>query len=209
MTLEGAALATVWRKTVHQAMLVSDTRREGESSSCTMSETRKLNKVKLESYPCRVLVSLKCQVQHLTGLVALLVYQLIADGQQTRKAGFDNLVKVCSIVAVRRLEPKSAANGKETLQTSEDGGRGVCVEQLRGEAHEVWPFGGEVGLEHALDDWDELLAHELVGISEKRHETVSDAVLFLIGYQFACGDGLGGVPGSLDAVLEEDDCWEV
>lgn len=33
MALAGMALETVWRKTVHQAMLVSFARRHGESSS--------------------------------------------------------------------------------------------------------------------------------------------------------------------------------
>lgn len=141
-----------------------------------------------------MLVGLESEVKHLTGLVALLVDQLVADGQQTGETGLDNAVKVLPIVAVAGLEAESTADGEQALQAGQNGGGVVGVEQLRGEAHEVGPSTGEIGLEDALDDGDELLADEGVGVGEQGDEAVSNAALFLVGYQFAGGDGFGGVP---------------
>lgn len=148
----------------------------------------------VSAYPCRVLVGLESQVKHLAGFVALLVDKFIADSQQAGEAGVDNAVKVLSVVTGARLEAECTADSQQALQAGEDGGGAVGVEKLRGEAHKVGPSGGEIGLENALDDGDELLADEGIGVGEQRDEAVSNTTLFLLGYQFAGGDRFGRVP---------------
>lgn len=86
-----------------------------------------------------MLVGLEGQVQHLTGLVALLVDQLVADGEQAGEAGLDNLVKVGAVLAVRGLEAERTADGEQTLEAGQDRRGRVCVEQLRGKVHKVGP----------------------------------------------------------------------
>lgn len=58
-----------------------------------------------------MLVTLEGDVQHLAGLVTLLVHQLIAYYQQPGEAGLDNLVEVGSAVAVACFEAVCAADG--------------------------------------------------------------------------------------------------
>jgi hypothetical protein len=148
-------------------------------------------------------------MQHLTGLVALLVDQLIADSEQAGEASLDNLVKVLAVVAVGGLVAEGAADGEQALQAGEHGARAVGVEQLHGVVHKARPFGREVGLQDALEDGDELLADETLGGGEERHEAISNAGLFIFGYQVLVGDLFGRVPGAIDPVLDVDDsCWE-
>lgn len=91
-----------------------------------------------------MLVRLEGDVEHLAGLVALLGDQLVADGQQAGEAGLDDLVEVGAALAVAGLEAVCAADGQQALQTGEDGGGAVGVEQLDGEVHEAGPLVGEV-----------------------------------------------------------------
>lgn len=139
-----------------------------------------------------MLVGLQCQVKHLASLIALLVHQLVADGQQAGEAGLDNLIKVLPIIAVCRLVSKGAANGQQTLQASEDGTGVICVEELEGEVHEPRPAGREIILKDSLEDGDELLADEGLGSSKNRQEAVSHASLLIFGDEGS--GGLGGVP---------------
>jgi len=150
-----------------------------------------------------MLVGLESQVKHLTSLITLLVDQLVANGQEAREAGLDNVVKVLSVGTIRRFEPERAADGKEALKAGENGTSIVCVEEFGGKVHKVGPSAGEVGLQNALDDRNELLADEGIRVCEKRHEAVSDAGLFLLGDD-GCSRGLGRVPRTIDSVLEVD-----
>jgi hypothetical protein len=52
------------------------------------------------AYPCGMLVRLQSKMQHLASLFALLVHQLVANGEQTGEAGLDNLVKVLPVLAL-------------------------------------------------------------------------------------------------------------
>jgi hypothetical protein len=58
-----------------------------------------------------VFVTLEGEVQHLAGLIALLVHELVAYYQQPREADLDDLVEVGSAVAVARLEAVCPADG--------------------------------------------------------------------------------------------------
>lgn len=185
-----------------------------EGSELQLYEVRLANPAGLDkmgmeiSHPGCVLVGLEGQVQHLTGLIALLVHQLIADGQQAGEAGLDNVVEMTAVIAVIRLVAESAADGEQTLQTGENRAGGVCVEELEGEVHKPRPSGGEVILKNALEDGDELLADQALGGGEDGQEAVSDACLFVFGDE---GGGVLGrvrvrvVPGAIDTVLYVDD----
>lgn len=140
-----------------------------------------------------MLIGLEGEVKHLAGLVALLVDELVANGQEAGEAGLDNAIKVLSVGAVGGLEAESAADGEKALEAGEDGAGIVGVEEFGGKVHKVGPSSGKVGLEDALDDGDELLADEGVRVGEEGHETVTDAGLFVLFDDF-CGRGLGRVP---------------
>jgi hypothetical protein len=107
-----------------------------------------------------MLVGLESQVKHLASLIALLVNQLIANGQEAREAGLDNVIKVLSVGTIRRFEPESTADGEEALKAGENRTRIVCVEEFGGVVHKVGPSAGEIGLQNALDNGNELLADE-------------------------------------------------
>lgn len=66
-------------------------------------------------YPSRVLVRLEREVEHLAGLLALLVDELVADGKQTREAELHNLVKVVAVVGLAGAVPVGAADGEQAL----------------------------------------------------------------------------------------------
>lgn len=76
------------------------------------------------SYPSSMLVCLESQMQHLAGLVAFLIHQLIANGQESRESCFNDVVEVLSVLTLVGLVPKSATDGEEALQTSQ---RRVCI----------------------------------------------------------------------------------
>ena len=90
-------------------------------------------------YPCGVLVSLEREMQHLTGLVTLLVDQLIANAEQAREAALDNLVEVSTVIALCCLVSESPAKCQKTLKTSKNGSRLVGVEQLHSEIDKSRP----------------------------------------------------------------------
>jgi hypothetical protein len=68
-----------------------------------------------------MLVGLEGQVKHLTSLIALLVHQLVTDGEKTGECRLHNLIKVLSIIAVGRFIAERTADGEQTLQTSKNG----------------------------------------------------------------------------------------
>lgn len=68
-----------------------------------------------DAYPSGMSVSLESQVQHLTGLVALLVDKLIADGKEAGEAVVDNLVKVLAVILFGTLVSESSADGQQAL----------------------------------------------------------------------------------------------
>lgn len=147
-------------------------------------------------------------MKHLASLITLLIHQLVADGQQAGETGLDNFIKVLSIIAVGRFVAESAADGKKTLQASEDGARVIGVEELESEVHEPGPTGREIILKDSLENGDKLLANEAFGGSEDGQKAVSDASLFVFGDE--CSGRLRRValvviPGSIDAVLDVDD----
>lgn len=98
------------------------------------------------AYPASVLVSLEREVKHLARLVALLVHQLIADGQHPWEADLDNLVEMHPILALHSLVPEGAADGEQALEAGQDRARVIRVEKLGGEVHEARPSTGKVGL---------------------------------------------------------------
>lgn len=132
-------------------------------------------------YPSRVLVRLEGQVKHLAGLVALLSDQLIADSKQPGEAGLNDLVEVDSIVAVRGLESVGAADGKQALQASEDGGGVVRVEELHGVVHEGRPLLREVEVQDALENGDQLLPDQPLGGGHDGQQAVAEARLLIFG----------------------------
>lgn len=97
-----------------------------------------------------MLVGLKGEMQHLSGLVALLRDELVADSKEAGEAGLDDPVKVLTVLAVDALVPKSTAEGQEALETGKDGCRVVDVEELQGEVDEAGPAGREVVLQDTL-----------------------------------------------------------
>lgn len=134
------------------------------------------------SYPGGMFVCLESQVQHLASLVAFLVHQLIADGQESRETGFNNVVEVLSVLALVGLVSESTTYGKETLQTSQRRVRIIGVQQLQGEFQESRPPAGEITLQNALQNGNKLLADEPLGGSQDGHQTVSDPDFFIFGY---------------------------
>lgn len=97
-------------------------------------------------YPSSMLVCFEGEMQHLARLVALLVHQLIANGQEPRESSLDNAIKVRSVLALVGFVPESAADGEQALQTSQRRVRIVGVEQLQGELQESRPSAGEITL---------------------------------------------------------------
>lgn len=160
------------------------------------------------SYPGSVLVCLECQVQHLPSLVTLLVYQLTADGHQTRETGLNNAVEVGPILTFRRLVAKSTAEREEALEAGVDGAGAVCVQQLHRELDEAGPSARKVALEDALEDGNKLLAHWTFGGCQNGHQDLSDARLFIFGYQCFAGELIGLIPGTINTILDIDDGWE-
>jgi tRNA splicing endonuclease len=139
-----------------------------------------------------MLIGLQSQVKHLTRLIALLVHEFVADSQEAREAGLNNLVEVLSVIAVGGLVAEGTADGKQTLQASEDGARVIRVQKLEGEIHELWPAGWEVILKDSLEDGNELLADEAFGSSKNRQKAVSYTSLLI--FRDCGGGGFGRVP---------------
>lgn len=108
-------------------------------------------------------VRLESQVQHLSRLVALLVYQFIADGQEAGEDVGNNLVKVLSIIVLGGHEAESSAQREQAVQTGHDRGGIVCVEQLARVVGELRPFRRKVVLKDSLDNGDNLLSDETLG----------------------------------------------
>lgn len=98
------------------------------------------------AHPSRMLIGLQGEVQHFTGLIALLIYQLVADGQKAGEAGLDNVIEVDSVVAIGGLVAEGAADGEETLKSSKRRAGIVGVEQLQSKVHEARPSGREIVL---------------------------------------------------------------
>ena len=101
-------------------------------------------------------------MQHLSGLVAFLVDELVADGEEPGEAGLDDLVEVRPVLAVAGPEAICAADGQQALQACHDGGGIIGVQQLDGEIHKGGPSVGEVVVQDALEDGDELGPHEVL-----------------------------------------------
>lgn len=155
-------------------------------------------------YPSGMLVGLQSQVEHLASLVALLVHQLVADGQQSGETRFNDVVKVLAVIGVGRFVTERTADGQQTLQTSEDGAGSICVEKLEGEVHKSRPSRGKVILENALQNRDKLLTDEALGGSENGQQSISDAGLFLFGDELRgfARVGVCVVPRSVDSVFD-------
>ena len=122
--------------------------------------------VYMGTYPGSVLVCLKSNVKHLTGLLAILVHQLIADSQQSREADFDDLFELRTVVCVAHLIAERTADSEQTLQASENSGGVVGVQQLNGVIHESRPSLGEVEVQDALKNGDKLVADQSLGAGE-------------------------------------------
>jgi hypothetical protein len=113
-----------------------------------------------------MLVALEGNVQHLASLIALLVHQLVAYYQQPGEGGLDDLVEVRPAVAVARLEAICPADGQKTLQPSQNRSWIVGVEQLEGVVHKVRPSLGKVEVQDTLQDWNELVSHQVLRAGE-------------------------------------------
>lgn len=99
-------------------------------------------------------------MQHLSRLVAVLVHQLVADGQKAREVGLDDLFELYPALAVTGFEPVGTADCQQALQTCLDRRRVIGVEQLHRVVHEGRPSLGEIEVEDALEDRYELVAHQ-------------------------------------------------
>jgi hypothetical protein len=107
-----------------------------------------------------VLVSLERKVQHLSGLVTLLIDQLIAYREQSRECHLHNLVKVRPVIPVCILEPVCPAYRQQALQACKHRPGIVRVEQLGRVVEEGGPLVGEVIVQDALQYRDELLSDQ-------------------------------------------------
>lgn len=65
-----------------------------------------------------MLVCLEDNVQHLAGLFAVLVHQLLSNNQQAWEGRLNNLVKVLS--GITALESEHSADSQKTLKTRKD-----------------------------------------------------------------------------------------
>lgn len=110
-----------------------------------------------------MLVSFQSQVQHLTGLIALLSHQLIADGEKPRKTSLDDLIEMDATLALRGTESPGATHGEEALQAGQDGARVVGIEKLHGIIHEVGPLVGEIEVQNPLKNGNYLLTDQACG----------------------------------------------
>ncbi len=134
-----------------------------------------------------MLVSLQSDMQHLSRLVTLLVDQLVANGQEPGEARGHNLVELRPVRTVARLEPVRAADGQETLKSCQDRARIVDVEQSDGEVHKARPLIGEVEVEDALKDGNELLANQGLGAREDGEQPLSKSGFLIFGYDSLVG----------------------
>lgn len=154
-----------------------------------------------------MLVGLQGQVEHLSSLIALLVNQLVADSQKSGEAGFDNLIKMLSIIGIGRLVTESAADGEQALQTSKNGAGAVGVEELESKVHKSGPSCREIILQDALKNGNQLLSNERLRGSQNGQKTVSNSRLLLLRDE-ARGFGrvsIGAVPRAVDSILDVDD----
>jgi hypothetical protein len=99
-------------------MFTSRCRNVGESSNYKYDQykfSEEQKRCSNSAYPCRMFIGLQSKVKHLASLIALLVHQLVADGQKTRKACLHDPVKLCPVVAIGRLVTEGAANSEQAL----------------------------------------------------------------------------------------------
>lgn len=90
-------------------------------------------------------------MQHLAGLVAFLVHELIANLLKPREAVLDNFVKISPASVLGAFESVGTAGDQQTLQASENRRCVIGVQQLESDIHEAGPFPREIKVEHALD----------------------------------------------------------
>lgn len=72
------------------------------------------------THPGGMLIRLQGDMKHFSGLVALLIHQLVTDHQQTGKSSLDDSVKWGSGITIARLEAVGTADGQKALQTSQN-----------------------------------------------------------------------------------------
>lgn len=143
-------------------------------------------------------------MKHLASLIALLRDELVADGQQSGEAGLDNLVEMDSVIAVRRLESVGAADGEKTLQTSQNGGGIVRVQELHSVVHEVGPLLGEIEMQDALEDGDQLLPDQPLRGGHDGQQAVAEARLLIFGDLCVIRVVVRLFPSAIYAVLDID-----
>ena len=159
----------------------------------------------MQTHPCGMLVRLERNVQHLASLVAVLVHQLVADGQKTREVGLDDLVELRPALAVGSFEPVGTADGEQTLQTSLYRWGIIGVEKLYCVVHKGRPSLGEIEVEDSLEDRYELLPHKSRRSGEDGQKPILESCLRILGNHHLLGVVLLSLPCAVDTVLEIDD----
>lgn len=67
-------------------------------------------------------------MKHLASLLAFLIDQFIADGEQAGKAVLYNSVKLCSVGIIVRFVSESAADGQQALEPGQHRTRGIGIQ---------------------------------------------------------------------------------
>lgn len=144
-------------------------------------------------------------MKHLTSLVALLVYQLVADLEQAGEARLDDLVELGPAAFERPLEAVGTAGYEEALQSSEDGQSIVGVQQAQCDIHEIGPFAGEIEVKDALDSLEQLLSDGTLAGGQNGQYAVPEPGLFILVQDDLIRIVVGLGPAAIRSVLEVDD----
>lgn len=118
--------------------------RKKQSVSYAYSSTLKRNQTR-QSHVDRILVRLGNRSEHLSGLDTLFINEASTNIQQLRESDLNNVVELGAQFPC--FKSIHAADGQETLQSSENRIRIVGVHQLEGEVHIIRPLLREVILQ--------------------------------------------------------------
>lgn len=152
-----------------------------------------------------MLVCLEGNVKHLTSLVALLVYQLVADLEQAGEARLDDFVELGPATLQAALETVGTAGYEETLQSSEDRQSIVSMQQAQCDIHEIGPFPGEVEVEDALDGLEQLLSDGTLAGGQNGQYAVPEPGLLILVQDDLIGIVVRLGPAAIRSVLEVND----
>lgn len=153
-----------------------------------------------------MLVCLDDHLEHITGISAVLIDELISDGEDGGESGGGDAVELLTLVGVA-LEAVDATQRQQTLDTGKDRLDIIRVQKLEGDIHVRGPALREVVVQDLSNQGEELLADGGRGGRKSGHKALAQDGLLLLGDRGDRGPFLVVFPRALHLVLEVDDGW--